>query len=234
MGLENRVVVIAGATGNLGRTVAHRFAEQGARLALLGTNEERLRELLRELDLSAKDTFTCIADLRDGDSVRKAADAILARFGRVEILLNFIGGWTGGKPLTEVTASETVEMLDQHVWTTFHLIQAFVPHLVANQWGRVIVVSSPHASRPPAHSGPYAMAKSAQEVLVLTLAQEIKDTGVTANILQVRSIARSGREPAPKPAAGTTPEEIAATILFLCSDDARVVNGARIPLYGSP
>jgi NAD(P)-dependent dehydrogenase (short-subunit alcohol dehydrogenase family) len=230
MSLQDRVVVIAGATGHLGRKVAHRFAAQGARLALLGTNEERLRNLVRELKLTEAQSLTHVADLRDAHSVKKAAAAIQTGFGRIDILLNLVGGWAGGKPLTEVSERETIGMLDQHVWTTFHLIQAFVPLIVANKWGRVIVVSSPHALRPPAHSGPYAMAKSAQEVLMLTLAQEVKDTGVTANILQVRSIAKPDNS---KPATGTMPEEIASTILFLCSDDAHAVNGARIPLYGS-
>ena len=83
--------------------------------------------------------------------------------------------------------------------------------------------------------GPYAAAKAAEEALVLTVAKEVARTGVTANVLQVRSIdaeRERDREPTPKNASWTTPEEITSAILYLCSDDAQVVNGARIPLHG--
>jgi len=71
--------------------------------------------------------------------------------------------------------------------------------------------------------------------LMLTLAKELAGSGVTANVLQVRTIDASherDREPTPQNASWTTPEEIAATISYLCSEEARVINGARIPLYG--
>jgi NAD(P)-dependent dehydrogenase (short-subunit alcohol dehydrogenase family) len=84
--------------------------------------------------------------------------------------------------------------------------------------------------------GPYVVGKAAEEALVLTVAKEVARTGVTANVLQVRTIDAKherDREPTPKNANWTTPEEIAAAIMYLCSDDAHVINGARIPLYGS-
>ncbi len=127
-------------------------------------------------------------------------------------------------------------MLHQHLWTTFYLAQAFVPRLVSNGWGRIIVVSHPNVSTPPANVTPYTIGKSAQEALMLTLAAELKDTGVTANILRVRTIDvkhERDREKTPKNASWTTPEEICAAILYLCSDEAGMVNGAMIPLYGS-
>ncbi|MCI0475415.1 MAG: SDR family oxidoreductase, partial [Anaerolineales bacterium] len=171
--------------------------------------------------------------LRNTEATKAAANAVIAKFGRVDILLNLVGGWTGGKPVVEFDASAVNEMLEQHLWTTFHLAQAFVPHLIANRWGRIIVVSSPTATHPPAHASPYAIAKAAQEALMLTLAQELKNSGVTANILQVKTI-DAQHERTAKNASWTTPEEIAATILYLCSDEAQVVNGARIPLYSAP
>ena len=237
MSLENRVAVITGATGNLGRVVAKYFAEQGARLALFGTNSEKLEALARELNVPAEQVLTHIVDLRNTDATNAAANAVIAKFGRTDILLNLVGGWTGGKSVSEVAANDVDDMLHQHLWTTFHLAQAFVPHLAANQWGRIIVVSSPTATHPPAHASPYAIAKAAQEALMLTLAQELKNSGVTANILQVKTIDAQherNRERTLKNAAWTTPEEIAATILYLCSDEAQVVNGAHIPLYGTP
>ena len=110
-----------------------------------------------------------------------------------------------------------------------------MPHLVANSWGRVVAVSSPSALSPRGGNVPWAIGKAGGEVLTLSLAQELKGTGVTANVVLVRKIDvehERDREPTAENATWATPEEIAASIMYLCSDDASVVNGARIPLYG--
>ena len=237
MTIENRVVVVAGATGGLGRVVARRLSVEGARLALIGQDEARIAGLGRDLGLP-EDRWTGITeDLTDPAGAQAVAEAVLARFGRADILLNLVGGWAGGKPVPEVPDEEISSMLQQHLWTTFRLAKAFVPGMVANEWGRIIVVSSPSALRPPARGAAYAVGKAAQEALLLALAQELKGSGVTANILQVRTIDakhRRDRERSAETASWTTPEEIGEAILYLCSDAAGMVNGARIPLYGSP
>lgn len=237
MAIEDRVAIITGATGGLGRVVTRRLAEHGARLALFGRNAERLAQLARELSLPEDRYLTRPLNLTDPVDAQAAADAALEKFGRAEILLHLVGGWIGGKPVVEVAANEVSDMLQQHLWTTLYVAQAFIPHLVANQWGRVIVISSPNASRPPANGASYAIGKAAQETLMLTLAQELRNSGVTANTLVVRAIDvqhQRDRAPTPKNVSWTTPEEIASMILYLCSDEAQMVNGARIPLYGRP
>jgi len=235
--LENRVVVITGAAGGLGRVVTKAMADRGTRLALLGTSIDRLNDLARELQLSDARVLTVAVDLGDADATKAAAEAVVERFGRAEILLHFVGGWAGGTAVIEVAANIVDDMLKQHLWTTFHVAQAFVPSLVANGWGRILAISSPNAANPPAKDLPYAIGKAAQETLMLTLAEELKDTGVTANVLRVRAIDvkhERDRARTVKNASWTTPEEIAATIVHLCSDEAGVINGARLPLYGSP
>ncbi len=239
MSLENRVAVITGATGNLGRVVAHRFAEQGARLALLSTNPGKLEQLAHELQLPDDRWLVRALDLREPEAAPAARDAVLAKFGKADILLHLVGGWVGGQPVTRMAAEEVATMLEQHLWTTLHLTQAFVPPLVANRWGRVVVISSPHAALPAVDNAAYGIAKAAEETLMLALTDEVKGSGVTVNVLRVRTIdAQHERDRQPPPDASrmtwTTPEEIASAILYLCSEDARVVNGARIPLYGSP
>lgn len=235
MALENRVVIITGATGNLGRVVSTSLAKQGASLALVGTNTERLKKLASELNLPPERLLVHTANLRDPNSARTLAQLVSEKFERADILLHLVGGWLGGKTVVEFAAHETEEMLQQHLWTTWHLAQAFVPLFTAHRWGRIIVISSPTATQPTEKSAPYAIAKAAQETLMLTLAQEVKGLGVTANVLQVRTIdAQHERDRARTPynAVWTTPEEIAAAIFYLCSDEAQVVNGARISLDG--
>jgi NAD(P)-dependent dehydrogenase (short-subunit alcohol dehydrogenase family) len=236
MDLAGRVAVITGATGGLGCVAARAFAERGAALALVSSNQARLDALARELGLPDERRLAHAADLRDPTAAQAAAQAVSDRFGHAHILLHLVGGWVGGKALTGTDPSDLKAMLDQHVWTTFHLLQAFTPQLAAAGWGRVVVVSSPVATRPPAKSGAYAAAKAAEEAIILTLAQETRDQGVTANIIQVRAIDvehKRDREPSPSNASWTTPEEITAAMLYLCSDEARMVNGTRLSLASS-
>jgi len=236
MTLENRVAVITGATGGLGSVVTRELAARGANLALLDIDPAKMDAQVKSLSLPESRLFTRTVDLLAPAETGAAAEAILAKFGKIDILLHLVGGWTGGKTILEAPADDLTFMLNQHVWTSFNVTQAFVPHLVRNGWGRVVMITSPFAARPNAKGGPYAIGKSGQEVLMLTLSQELKGTGVTANLLQARTIdARREKISAPSPdnASWTTPEELAFAILYLLSDEAGTVNGATIPLYGS-
>ena len=220
-----KVIVITGATGVLGTLTAKTFAAQGHSLAILDHNQSKLDVLTGDLNLPAERLFTSIVDLRDGPAVQAAAEAVTQKFGSVHALFHLVGGWTGGKTLPEVSADDLNAMLGQHVWTTFHLFQAFSSKLAANHWGRVIIVSASTVPNPPGKTGPYTAAKAAQENLALTLAAELKPSGVTTNIIQVRAIDIENK------GTGTTPAEIVATMQYLFSDEAAKINGVRIPLY---
>ena len=223
--LENRIVVITGATGGLGKVVAQAFARKGASLALLSRDQEKLDALARDLGLPPERILTYAAELTEPAAVQDAAEAVSAKFGRVDALIHLVGGWTGGRTIAGSDLDEFQSMLDQHAWTTVHLLRVFSPKLIENGWGRVIVVSSDSASNPPAKRAAYGMAKAAQEALLLSLANEFQGTALTANVIQVHAIDMDGN------GNGTSPEEIVAAMLYLCSDEAHQLNGARIPLF---
>ncbi len=221
----NKTVLITGATGVLGTLTAKTFAERGHNIVLLNRDQEKLDSLLRELNLPPDRLYTGIVDLLDAQALQDSAGAVASKFGSVHALIHLIGGWVGGKTLPESSKEELDLMLNQHVWTTFNLLKSFTPLLAKSGWSRVIAVSQPVTVKPSAKSSIYAAAKSAQESLVLTLGEEYKESGLTANILQVRSIdvKNSGK--------GTSPAEIVAAMTYLFSDEANKVTGARIPLY---
>ncbi len=221
-----KTIVITGATGALGNLVAKTFAELGHNIALLDRDQIKLDSLTRDLNLPSERLYIQTIDLLNGPAVHDSAEAVLSKFGRVSALIHLVGGWTGGKTIPESSVGDFESMLNQHVWTTFHLLQAFAPHLAASQHGRVIVVSKPETVKPAAKTAVYTAAKSAQESLVFTLAEEYKDSGLTANVIHVKSIDTKGE------GKGTTPTEIVSAMTYLFSDEASKVNGARIPLYG--
>lgn len=221
----NKTIVITGATGALGKKTAQTFAEAGHSLALLDNDQTKLDVLIKELNLPEERLFASVVDLRDGGAVQDSAEAIANKFGFVHALFHLVGGWTGGKTLAQASEDDLNFMLGQHVLTTFHLFKAFSPKLAASGWGRVITISPSTVANPPAERGVYNAAKAAQETLMLTLAAELRERGVTANIIQVRAIDVENK------GTGTTPDVIVATMQYLFSEQAGKVNGARIPLY---
>lgn len=220
-----RTILITGATGGLGRKTAEAFAAHGHSLVLLDRNQDKLDALTHDLNLPAERLYASAIDLQDRDAVRATAETVAAKFSGVHALIHLVGGWVGGKTLLEGDPKDLDFMLAQHVWTTFHLFQAFTPQLIQNGWGRVIVVSASTVPNPPGKTGIYTAAKAAQENLILTLAAELKENGITANIIQVRAIDVENK------GKGTTPDEIVAAMLYLFSEEASKVSGARIPLY---
>lgn len=235
MKLSDRVVLVTGATGPLGRALVGAFAAEGCRLGLVGTDEERLAAVADELGLDGARWTPGVGDLRRAEEARAAVAAVETRFERVDALLHAVGGFASGTPVAELDPAEMTAMLDQHLWTTLNAIQAVLPGMVERGWGRIVAVSTPVATTPVAGMSPYAVAKAAEEALVRSVAREVAGSGVTANVVLVKKIdSAHEREtaPSPKNAGWTTPEEIAGVVRQLCSDEAGAINGARIPLDG--
>ncbi|MCB9113275.1 MAG: SDR family oxidoreductase [Anaerolineales bacterium] len=223
--MMNRNIVITGATGVLGSLVAKTFAGMGHNLALLDFDQNKLDSLVRELGLPSERILPQTVDLLNGQALHDSARAVVNKFGSVHAVFHLVGGWVGGKTFTDTTNDDLEFMINQHIRTTFNLFKAFEEPLSKNDWGRVIIVSASTVTNPPGKSGVYTATKSAQENMVLSLSAELKESKVTANIIQVRAIDVENK------GTGTTPDVIVATMQYLFSDGADKINGARIPLY---
>jgi NAD(P)-dependent dehydrogenase (short-subunit alcohol dehydrogenase family) len=220
-----KTIVITGATGVLGSLAAKTFATHGHNLALLDYDQKKLDSLVRDLNLPAERLLAQIVDLLDGQALQDSAGAVLSKFGGVHALFHLVGGWVGGKTFVDTPHDDLEFMLNQHIRTTFNLFKSFSKPLSERGWGRVIIVSASTVSNPPGKSGVYTATKAAQENMVLSLASELKESKVTANIIQVRAIDVESK------GTGTTPAEIVSAMEYLFSESADKVNGARIPLY---
>lgn len=221
----SRTVVITGATGATGRAAASAFAASGDSLVLLARRRKELELLAAGLNLPPERVLVRPIDLLDGSAVESLADEVIEHFGRVDILIHLVGGWTGGKPIEETPSEDLAHMLGQHAQTTFALFHALIPHLASSANGRMIGVSSPIAARPTGKLAAYAAGKAAEEALFFAAAEELKNTNVTSNLISVKAI------DAERKGAGTTLEEIIAAMMYLCSSEAAKISGARIPLY---
>ena len=187
-----------------------------------------------ELGLEPDRVLGLPVDLRESDAASAAIDAVYERFGRVDALAHLVGGWTGGTNVVDAADEPYASMLDQHLWSTLNVVRPLVPRMVAAGRGRLVAVSSPMAASPAAGMSAYAVGKAAQETLFAALAREVAGTGVTANVVRVRTIDTKGiraTDPHGKGASMTTAAEISAAIRYLFSDAAGVVNGERIGLH---
>ena len=235
MSLADRVVLVTGATGGLGSVVVRAFGEAGATLGLVGTDGDRLAEAAARAGLAEDRWAPGVGDLSDPGAGAGAIEAVIERLGRVDVLLHLVGGYAAGGPIVAFDDVDLRTMLDQHLWSTLNVARAVVPGMVERGWGRIIAVSASTTVTTPPNLGAYSVAKAAEETLLRTLAREVAGDGITVNVIAVRKIdVDHEREanPSPKNAAWTTPEEIAATMRFLCSDDAAAITGARIALDG--
>jgi NADP-dependent 3-hydroxy acid dehydrogenase YdfG len=233
--LTGKIVAISGAAGGLGPTVARAFFDAGATLCVAGRSMEGLTKMLDSLRVPAAKRMATAVDLLDASAAKEWGDEIRKRFGRIDIVLHLVGGYKGGTSLADLDPAEWAAMSDMLVRTTLNVARAFVGPLKSGGWGRFIGVTSPKAQAPTAKTALYAMGKAASDALVLALADELRGTGATANLIAVDSIdIPETRHAEQKKGYGksTPAEEIAAAMLFLCADESGTINGIRLPLTG--
>ena len=233
LGLEGRVLAIAGAGGSLGPTVVRRLARTGARLALAGRDAEPLEALASEIGV---DSDVTSVDLVDEAAARAWANGIAERMGRVDGLLHLVGGWRGGKPIEESPREDWDFLASLLVDTLQSVTLAFVPHLLESGRGRFAIVSAAQAAAPTNTNAAYAAAKAAAEAWTLALAHRFRGTGATANIVVVGSIVSPemrAEDPDKDFSTFTPAESIADALAYLCSDAAAPMNGQRLTLRGA-
>jgi len=224
----NKVVAITGAAGGLGPTVVRTFLEAGASLAVAGRSREKLVQMLDSLSVPADARLASAVDLADAQAAEAWAGEVRGKFGRVDAVLHLVGGYIAGSSLSALRLEDWDGIQRMLIHTTLCVVRAFAEPL-REAGGRFIAVTSPKAQAPTARSALYSMAKAGSDALVLALADELRGSGATANLIVVDSIG------APQPGKygkATPAEEIAAAMLFLCSDAAATINGARIPMTG--
>ena len=153
----------------------------------------------------------------------------------VDTLLHLVGGFGGGQPVAETSDEIWDKMLDLNLRSAYTIFRAVLPSMTKAGKGRIVAVGSRAALDPLANFAAYSVTKAALVALVKTVALEVKDSGVTANIVLPSVIdtpANRAAMPTADPSKWVTPQSIADLLVWLASDAARDISGAAIPIYG--
>jgi NAD(P)-dependent dehydrogenase (short-subunit alcohol dehydrogenase family) len=224
MRFDKRTVMVTGAAGHLGRAVSAAFADAGANLALLDVKGE-----------NRGDALLIKTDLLDPQSVQRAVDQALERFGRIDVLCNIAGAFRMGSPVHETKDADWNFLFDVNVRTVLHTARAVVPVMLKAGGGKIVNVGAYAAQRGVAQMGAYVASKSAVIRLTETMAAELREKNINVNcVLPTIIDTADNRAAMPKadPGRWVAPQDLAAVILFLASDAARAVHGAALPVTG--
>jgi NAD(P)-dependent dehydrogenase (short-subunit alcohol dehydrogenase family) len=231
--VENKVTIISGASGGLGGVVSRAFYEAGASLVLLGSHLAGVQEVAAAL--GQERILPLAANLSDPAGAEEVVKAVLAQFGRVDILLNLAGGFGGGKPVSASADDDLNKMLDINLRTAYNLSRAAVKPMIAQKWGRIVNVASRDALHGRPNYSAYAISKAAVLRLSESMAAEVQDDFITVNAILPGTLdTEANRKNSPDAdfSKWVKPAEIAATMLFLAGEGAAAINGAAIPLFG--
>jgi NAD(P)-dependent dehydrogenase (short-subunit alcohol dehydrogenase family) len=232
---DGKVVLVAGGTGGLGRAVALAFLEAGAQVVVTFRMQEEFDALKSAAGKSGANLEGHAIDVTDEIAVRQLVEKIVAKYRRLDAMVNTVGGYAGGTKLWELETKVFDQMLALNLRTGYALSRAAVRAMLKEGYGAIVNVAAKAAFDHAGGAAAYAASKSAAVALLDSLAADLKGSGVRVNTI-LPSIIDTEMNRKAMPKADFTkwpkPEDIARVILFLCSDDAKVIHGAAIPVYG--
>lgn len=231
-----RVVLVAGGTGGLGRAVSLAFLEEGARVIVTYRKQEEFDALKKVAASSASRLEGYSVDVTDEAAVGKFVEEIVARHGRLDALVNTVGGYVGGVKLWELDTKLFDQMLVLNLRSGYALSRAAVRVMLKQGSGAIVNVAAKAAIDHGAGAAAYAASKAAAVAMMDSLAEDLRGTGIRANSVLPSIIdTEINRKAMPKAdfSKWPKPEEIARVIVFLCSEDAKVIHGTAVPVFGN-
>lgn len=252
LGLANKIALVTGGSRGIGRAIAVSLAAEGCRVAICARGRERLEDAATEIRSRGAECLPISADATVPEDVRRTVDTIAEAWGGIQILVNNVGGGGGrvSEPVERVAEEKWQEVFSQNALAAVRFTREVIPHMRRARWGRVVSIASVKG-REGGGVPWYTMSKSAEIALMKTLAlnAELVRDGVTFNSVAPGRVIFEGNEwdqfrledprrfesamqarlPLGRPG---TPEEVAAVVTFICSEPARLVNGACIAVDG--
>jgi NAD(P)-dependent dehydrogenase (short-subunit alcohol dehydrogenase family) len=235
MRFTGKIVLVAGGTGGLGRAVSLAFLQEGAQLIAADQKEHDFANLRQAAGANASNLAVRSVNVTDEAAVQQLIEGIAADHGRLDVLVNTVGGYVGGIKLWELDTKLFDQLLTLNLRSGYVLSCAAAKAMLKQGKGAIVNVAAKAAVDHGAGAGAYAASKAAALALIDSLAADLKGSGVRVNSILPSIIdteANRKAMPGANFANWPKPEDIASVILFLCSDDAKVIHGAAIPVYG--
>jgi NAD(P)-dependent dehydrogenase (short-subunit alcohol dehydrogenase family) len=248
MRFTGKVALITGASKGIGRATALRLGREGGAVIVNGREAEAVAAVVQAIEREGGRAVPAVADVTQPEAVERMVAAGLAQYGAIDILVNNAGGGTMARWLDDLTLESWLRSITTNLTSTFLVTKAVVPHMRERQSGRIVMVASVAGRNMSRLSGPdYTTAKGGVLAFMRHLAVELGPYNVTVNAVapgptMVERVAKKwelrGKAEQERILSGiplgrpAQPEEVAAAILFLASDDASYVNGACIDVNG--
>ena len=223
-----KTALVTGADGGLGVHVTKALLDAGFLVAGLAPK-------IKQSDFDDPRFTALPARLDSLEAAKRSADAVITKFGKIDVLAHLVGGFAGGPSVAETDDATFRRMFEMNVDSAFHILRAVLPHMRKAGTGRIIAIGSRAAESPGPGVGAYSASKAALVSLIRTVAVENKDSGITANVILPGTIDTPANRKA-MPKADITnwvqPAAIASLMVWLASDAAGDMTGGVIPLYG--
>jgi NAD(P)-dependent dehydrogenase (short-subunit alcohol dehydrogenase family) len=244
MKLEDKVALVTGSAGQgMGRSIALTLAREGAKVAVnYRTSEDQAQTIVKHIESRSGDAITVQADVFKADDCKKLVDTVIEHLGRIDIcIVNPGAGWHP-EPVDKLDPGAAIEDVQHEVAPFFHLMPSVLPQMYERQWGRIIGIALLPPYDSPAYS--YNVAKAARVHALLKARDQAWRHGVTVNVIApgpvpvidslAEAIEQCDHGPAWQRRSNTSPQDIAESVAFLCSDAGRFVTGCVLPfLYYS-
>jgi len=243
MSLRNRVALVTGGSRGIGRGIALRLAQEGARIAIAyRANKAAAQMTLMQLQAVGADCVAVETDITHPARAEQLIKAVADRYGRVDVLVNNVGDFRWAT-LAESSIEEWRSIFDSNVATVFYMCRAALPLMRKGRWGRIINMGAVGAERAfgQAKISAYAAAKAAVVALSRSLALEEAKNGITVNVVNPSSIdekdltleearkLRDARYPIGRP---PTVDDVTAAVAFFASEEAEYVTGQVVNVSG--
>lgn len=232
---ESQVAVIPGGTGSVGSCLVPKLLDRGFKVAVTYLLPDEATALEEKLDVDETRLIIRRVDAVDTNALTSFFQEASERFGPINVMASLVGGWSGGRDVSETDDVRLERMLDLNLKTAWNATKAALPHM-SEDWGRIILMGSKHAQETPTGQAAYNVAKAGVVALAHSVAAELLDTETTCNALLpsvINTEATRAALPYSDYVKWPQPEEIAQVINFLASRESKVINGGAVPVWGS-